>query len=142
MMPILSGNNLRCEPAGCAPHQCLIRQLILLSATYRSDKVVNKLIFTCGLPYAACAKSPRISSGEIILWKCRSGKYTKDNLPGGARKLVINEDRIDAVQPLLSLMRDIGQANGGKTCGQVCFLSHLGLLGLVRAYLLSLFLIC
>lgn len=48
-----------------------------------------------------------------------TGKYTKDNLPGGARKLVINEDRITAVQPLLSLMRDIGEANGGKTCGQV-----------------------
>lgn len=48
-----------------------------------------------------------------------TGKYTKDNLPGGARKLVINEERVKEVQPLLSLMRDIGEANGGKTCGQV-----------------------
>ena len=48
-----------------------------------------------------------------------TGKYTKDNLPGGARSLVINEERVAAVQPLLSLMRDIGGAHGGKTPGQV-----------------------
>jgi hypothetical protein len=48
-----------------------------------------------------------------------AGKYTKDNLPGGARALVINEERVNAVQPLLGLMRDIGSAHGGKTPGQV-----------------------
>lgn len=48
-----------------------------------------------------------------------AGKYNKENLPGGARALVINEERVDAVQPLLSLMRDIGSAHGGKTPGQV-----------------------
>jgi aryl-alcohol dehydrogenase-like predicted oxidoreductase len=48
-----------------------------------------------------------------------TGKYTKDNLPGGARALVINQERVAAVQPLLSLMRDIGGAHGGKTPGQV-----------------------
>jgi hypothetical protein len=48
-----------------------------------------------------------------------AGTYTKDNLPRGARALVINEERVNAVQPLLGLMRDIGGAHGGKTPGQV-----------------------
>lgn len=41
-----------------------------------------------------------------------------DNLPGGQRSLVLNKERVEAVQPLLGLMRDIGSAHGGKTCGQ------------------------
>ena len=32
---------------------------------------------------------------------------------------MINADRVREVQPLLSLMRDIGSAHGGKTPGQV-----------------------
>lgn len=51
-----------------------------------------------------------------------AGKYTKDNLPGGQRSLVINKERVDAVQPLLGLMRDIGSAHGNKTPGQACSL--------------------
>ena len=48
-----------------------------------------------------------------------AGKYTESNLPKGPRGAVINADRVREVQPLLSLMRDIGSAHGGKTPGQV-----------------------
>ena len=48
-----------------------------------------------------------------------AGKYTETNLPKGPRGAVINADRVREVQPLLSLMRDIGSAHGGKTPGQV-----------------------
>ena len=48
-----------------------------------------------------------------------AGKYTENNLPKGPRGAVINADRVREVQPLLSLMRDIGSAHGSKTPGQV-----------------------
>ena len=51
--------------------------------------------------------------------RARAGKYTESNLPKGPRGAVINADRVREVQPLLSLMRDIGSAHGGKTPGQV-----------------------
>lgn len=56
----------------------------------------------------------------ICMGRCCSGKYTKDNLPKGPRGVTITADRVAEVQPLLSLMRDIGSAHGGKTPGQVC----------------------
>jgi hypothetical protein len=73
------------------------------------------LIAPCGCS-SACIKP------DVPIPNCcalHTGKYTKDNLPGGARALVINEERVNAVQPLLGLMRDIGSAHGGKTPGQV-----------------------
>ena len=48
-----------------------------------------------------------------------AGKYKADNLPGGARALTINEDRVQEIEPLIRLMREIGAAHGGKTPGQV-----------------------
>jgi hypothetical protein len=48
-----------------------------------------------------------------------AGKFTESNLPSGPRSFVITADRVREVQPLLSLMRDIGGAHGGKTPGQV-----------------------
>ena len=52
-----------------------------------------------------------------------AGKYNKDNLPSGARGIAINAQRVDEVQPLLGLMRDIGSAHGGKTPAQVRLLA-------------------
>ena len=72
--------------------------------------------------WSACLALFRLVTKDFQLSsRCASGagKYTKDNLPGGARALVINEERVNAVQPLLGLMRDIGSAHGGKTPGQV-----------------------
>ena len=65
-------------------------------------------------------------------FSARAGKYTENNLPKGPRGAVINADRVREVQPLLSLMRDIGSAHGSKTPGQVgfCFL----VLGLLRSF--------
>eukprot|EP00191_Tetraselmis_sp_GSL018_P017791 CAMPEP_0177582920 /NCGR_PEP_ID=MMETSP0419_2-20121207/3028_1 /TAXON_ID=582737 /ORGANISM="Tetraselmis sp., Strain GSL018" /LENGTH=390 /DNA_ID=CAMNT_0019072241 /DNA_START=173 /DNA_END=1345 /DNA_ORIENTATION=- len=48
-----------------------------------------------------------------------TGKYTKSNRPTGPRGLTFNDQRLESVQPLLSLMRDIGGAHGEKTLSQV-----------------------
>ena len=49
-----------------------------------------------------------------------SGKYTPENRPTGIfRSSVANRDYLARIQPLIALMREIGQAHGGKTPSQV-----------------------
>lgn len=48
-----------------------------------------------------------------------TGKYTKSNRPTGPRAATFSDARIESVQPLLSLMRDIGTAHGNKTPSQI-----------------------
>ena len=60
-----------------------------------------------------------VQSGLTAGLRFCAGKYTETNLPKGPRGAVINADRVREVQPLLSLMRDIASAHGGKTPGQV-----------------------
>ncbi len=48
-----------------------------------------------------------------------SGKYTPSNPPPGARAREYNSHLLEKVQPLIALMREIGQRYGGKTPVQV-----------------------
>lgn len=48
-----------------------------------------------------------------------SGKYTPENLPPGLRKRMYSRQYLARVQPLLGLLREIGQGQGGKTPSQV-----------------------
>jgi aryl-alcohol dehydrogenase-like predicted oxidoreductase len=48
-----------------------------------------------------------------------SGKYTPDHPPPGLRRRRYDRERLAAAQPLLGLMKEIGQAHGGKTPSQV-----------------------
>jgi len=48
-----------------------------------------------------------------------SGKYTPENPPPGMRRRRYDRERLAAAQPLLSLMKEIGEAHIGKTRSQV-----------------------
>lgn len=48
-----------------------------------------------------------------------SGKYTPEYIPPGLRGRRYNREYLGRVQPLLGLMREIGQAHGGRTPAQV-----------------------
>ncbi len=48
-----------------------------------------------------------------------SGKYTPDNPPPGRRGLMFNRARLIKIQPLIDLIKQIGQAHGDKTPTQV-----------------------
>src|SRR5262249_43902708 len=48
-----------------------------------------------------------------------SGKYTPDNPPKGTRGRQYNPQHLARIQPVISLLREIGQAHGGKTTSQV-----------------------
>jgi aryl-alcohol dehydrogenase-like predicted oxidoreductase len=48
-----------------------------------------------------------------------TGKYTPTNLTPGTRGRIYNRQYVERIQPLIGLMREIGQAHGGKTPSQV-----------------------
>ncbi len=48
-----------------------------------------------------------------------SGKYTPDNLSPGVRRGLYRREYLARVQPLIALLRNIGQAHGEKTPAQV-----------------------
>jgi aryl-alcohol dehydrogenase-like predicted oxidoreductase len=48
-----------------------------------------------------------------------SGKYTPDRLPPGPRNRLYNRQYLTKVQPLIGLLKEIGQGRGGKTPSQV-----------------------
>ena len=48
-----------------------------------------------------------------------TGKYTVETPPPGLRGRLTSRARLSAMQPLVQLMREIGQAHGGKSAAQV-----------------------
>ena len=50
---------------------------------------------------------------------CLAGKYDVNNNPKGASGALFTKSKAQAVQPLIQLMREIGQKQGGKTPAQV-----------------------
>lgn len=48
-----------------------------------------------------------------------TGKYTPENPPPGARRRIYDQERLQKVQPLIALMREIGEAHGSKSPAQV-----------------------
>lgn len=48
-----------------------------------------------------------------------TGKYTPENPPPGMRRRLYNRQRLQQVQPLIALMREIGAAHGDKSPAQV-----------------------
>ncbi len=48
-----------------------------------------------------------------------SGKYTPDHMPPGLRGRMTNRANLAKIQPFIGLLKDVGQAHGGKTPVQV-----------------------
>ena len=48
-----------------------------------------------------------------------AGKYDGSNNPKGARGLLFTKDKTRDIQPLIQLMREVGQKHDGKTPAQV-----------------------
>lgn len=49
-----------------------------------------------------------------------AGKYTAGGKkPGGPRTAIFSDDKLEKLQPLIGLMKDIGSGHGGKTPAQV-----------------------
>jgi aryl-alcohol dehydrogenase-like predicted oxidoreductase len=73
----------------------------------------NGVLQTCReLGVALIAYSP-LAKGLL------TGKYTPENRPPGLRKYMAHGGKLSSIQPLLGLMRELGQAHEGKSPAQV-----------------------
>ncbi len=73
----------------------------------------NGVLQTCReLGVALIAYSP-LAKGLL------TGKYTPENRPPGMRKYMARGGKLSSIQPLLGLMREVGQAHEGKSPAQV-----------------------
>jgi aryl-alcohol dehydrogenase-like predicted oxidoreductase len=73
----------------------------------------NGVLQTCReLGVALIAYSP-LAKGLL------TGKYTPENRPPGLRKYMARGGKLSSIQPLLGLMRELGQAHEGKSPAQV-----------------------
>jgi aryl-alcohol dehydrogenase-like predicted oxidoreductase len=73
----------------------------------------NGVLQTCReLGVALIAYSP-LAKGLL------TGKYTPENRPPGLRKYIARSGKLSSIQPLLGLMRQVGQAHEGKSPAQV-----------------------
>ncbi len=97
----------------------LARRGLRLASNQVSYSLLNRAVERDGV-LAACrelgvtliAYSP-IEKGML------SGKYTPQNLPPGVRRGRYGPAYLAKIQPLIGLLREIGQAHGGKTPSQV-----------------------
>ena len=48
-----------------------------------------------------------------------TGKYTPANRPKGLRGLIYNREYLSRIQPVIDLLRQLGEAHGGKSPSQV-----------------------
>jgi aryl-alcohol dehydrogenase-like predicted oxidoreductase len=48
-----------------------------------------------------------------------SGKYSPANRPGGYRRFLFSRERLSRIQPLVALMKELGEAHGGNSPAQV-----------------------
>jgi aryl-alcohol dehydrogenase-like predicted oxidoreductase len=48
-----------------------------------------------------------------------TGKYTPENVPPGMRRRIYSRNTLARIQPLIGLLREIGETHDGKTPSQV-----------------------
>jgi aryl-alcohol dehydrogenase-like predicted oxidoreductase len=100
-------------------HQALARRGVVLASNQVEYSLLhraperNGLLATCReLGVTLIAYSP-LAMGML------TGKYTPDNPPPGVRGRRYGRQLLARIQPLIALMREIGQAHGDKTPAQV-----------------------
>ncbi len=65
-------------------------------------------------------RQPKATFHVMLLVWCIAGKYTAGGKkPGGPRTAIFSDDKLEKLQPLVGLMKDIGSGHGGKTPAQV-----------------------
>jgi aryl-alcohol dehydrogenase-like predicted oxidoreductase len=100
-------------------HEALAERGLLLASNQVEYSLLHRSPERTGLA-AACKESGVTLIAYSPLAKgMLSGKYTPANPPPGLRRRRYNRERLAAMQPLIGLIKEIGQAHGGKTPSQV-----------------------
>ena len=104
-------------------HAALAKRGIPLASNQVEYSLLQRKPETSGLTKVCGELGVTIIAYSPIAKGLLSGKYTPDNLPPGLRSRMTNKPYLAKIQPLIGLLKDIGQgqgiANSAKTPVQV-----------------------
>ena len=101
-------------------HAALTKRGVVLASNQVEYSLLHRAPERNGLVQACREMSVTLIAYSPIRKGLLSGKYTPENRPTGTfRSSLANRDYLARIQPLIALLREIGQAHGGKTPSQV-----------------------
>jgi aryl-alcohol dehydrogenase-like predicted oxidoreductase len=104
-------------------HAALARRGVPLASNQVEYSLLNRKPETSGLVNVCRDLGVTIIAYSPIAKGMLTGKYTPDNVPPGMRSRLYNRAYLGKIQPLIDLLKEIGQAygdaNGAKTPSQV-----------------------
>lgn len=100
-------------------YEVLARRGVPLASNQVQYHLLNRKIEFNGLLKACQELGITIIAYSPIAKGILTGKYTPENPPPGVRSRLYNREMLQAIQPLLKTMRQLGEAHGGKTLSQV-----------------------
>ena len=100
-------------------HAALAKRGTPLASNQVHYSLINRKVERSGLLALCQELGIKLIAYSPIEKGVLSGKYTPDNLPPGLRRGLYNRAYMTKVQPLIALLRNIGQAHGAKTPAQV-----------------------
>ena len=100
-------------------HEVLARRGVPLASNQVEFSLLNRRVETNGLLALCRQLGITLIAYSPLAKGLLAGKYTPRNPPPGLRGRITSKSRLAAIQPLLGLMREIGEAHDGKTPAQV-----------------------
>jgi aryl-alcohol dehydrogenase-like predicted oxidoreductase len=100
-------------------HAALARRGVRLASNQVHYSLINRKVERSGLLALCQELGIKLIAYSPIEKGVLSGKYTPDNPPPGARRGLYSRGYLTKIQPLIALLRNIGQAHGAKTPAQV-----------------------
>jgi aryl-alcohol dehydrogenase-like predicted oxidoreductase len=100
-------------------HAALARRGVPLASNQVEYSLLDRKPETSGLIKVCRDLGVTVIAYSPIAKGMLTGKYTPDNLPTGMRSRIYNREYLSKIQPLIDLLREIGQAHGDKSPSQV-----------------------
>ena len=100
-------------------HAALARRGVPLASNQVEYSLLHREPETSGLIKVCRDLGITIIAYSPIAKGMLTGKYTPDNVPTGMRRRLYSRDYLIRIQPLIDLLKEIGQAHAGKTPSQV-----------------------
>jgi aryl-alcohol dehydrogenase-like predicted oxidoreductase len=97
----------------------LLKRGLLLSSNQVEYNLLNRRVENNGLLKLCQELGITLIAYSPLAKGMLAGKYTPDNPPSGMRARIYSRSRLSAIQPLIQLLRDVGQAHDGKSPSQV-----------------------
>jgi aryl-alcohol dehydrogenase-like predicted oxidoreductase len=100
-------------------HEVLSRRGIPLASNQVEYHLLNRKVERNGVLQSCWELGVALIAYSPLAKGLLTGKYTPENRPPGLRKYTARSGRLSSIQPLLGLMREVGQAHEGKSPAQV-----------------------